>query len=105
MRSLGWNTQKFTLGRLWIGSVFGYGHISFGESPKTTVHFMIACKHLHHGYICKKDLYYLSSVCLNILFKTKMTYLFGKFRIVDMLNIWLNKENDNFDWFKFVRFF
>ena len=63
---------------------------------------MIACKHLYHGCIWQKDLYYLSSVYLNILFKTKMTYLFCKFKIVDMLDIRLNKTNDNFDWFKFV---
>ena len=99
VRSLWWKTQNFTPRRLRMGSVFGYEWVSFGESPKT-VHCVIACKHLHHGCIWKKDLYYLSSVCLNILFKTKMTHLFYKFRIVDMLDIWLNKENDNFDWFK-----
>ena len=38
----------------------------------------------------------------NILFDTKMTYLFCKFRIVDMLYVWLNKKSDNFDWIKFV---
>ena len=63
---------------------------------------MIGCKHLYRGCIWKKDLYYLSSVYLNILFKTKMTYLFCKFKIVDMLDNRLNKTNDNFDWFKFV---
>ena len=94
--------QKFTLGRLQMRSVFGYGRVSFRESPRTTVHCVIACKHLYHDCIWKNDLYYLSSVCLNILFKTKMTCLFCKFRIVNILNVWLNKENDNFDCFKFV---
>ena len=75
-------------------SVFGYGCVSFGESSRMTVYYVIACKHLHHGCIWKKDLYYLSSVCLNILFKTKMAYLFCKFRIIGIL---LNKKNDNFD--------
>ena len=78
-------------------SVFGYGRVSFGESSRMIVYCVIACKHLHHGCIWKKDLYYLSSVCLNILFKTKMAYLFCKFRIIDMLGILLNKKNDNFD--------
>ena len=27
---------------------------------------------------------------------------FSNLEFVDMLDIWLNKENDNFDWFKFV---
>ena len=45
---------------------------------------------------------YYSSIYLDILFKTKMTCLFCKFRIVDILDVWLNKENDNFDCFKFV---
>ena len=102
MRSLGWNTQKFTSGRLWMRSVFGYERISIDENPRMIVHYVITCKYLHHGCLWKKYLYYLSNVCLNILFKTKMTYIFFKFRIVDMLSIWLNKKNDNFDWFKFV---
>ena len=70
-----------------MGSVFGYGRVSFGESPRTTMHCVIVCKHLHHGCIWKKNMCYLSSICLNILFKTKMTCLFCKFRIVDMLDI------------------
>ena len=70
-----------------MDSVFGYGCIFFDENPRTTVHCMIACKHLHYGCIWKKDLYYLSRVYLNILFKTKMTCLFCKFIIVDMLDI------------------
>ena len=102
VRSLGWKIPKFTPIRLRIESVFEYERVFFGESLKTTVHCMIACKHLYHGCIWQKDLYYLSSVYLNILFKTKMTYLFCKFKIVDMLDIRLNKTNDNFDWFKFV---
>ena len=102
VRSIGWKIQKFTSRRLQMGGVFGCGHVSFDENPRTTVHCVIAYKHLHHDCICKKDLYYLLSVWLNILFKTKMTRLFCKFRIVDMLDIWLNKENNNFDWFKFV---
>ena len=101
-RFLGWKTQKFTSGRFRMGSVFGYRHISFGESPRMTVHCVIACKHLQHGCIWKRDLYYLLSICLNILFKNNMTCLLCKFRIVDMLVIWLNRENENFDWFKFV---
>ena len=73
VRFLGWKTQKFTSGRLQMRSVFGYGSVSFGENPRTTVHCVIACKHLHHGCIWKKDLYYLSSIYLDILFK----YIFG----------------------------
>ena len=69
-----------------MGSVFGCRCVSFDESLRTIVHCVIACKHLHHGCIWKKDLYYLSSACLNILLKTKMTCLFCKFRI-DMLDI------------------
>ena len=45
VRSLGWKTQKFTPGRLWMGSVFGYERVSFGESLRTTMHCMIACNH------------------------------------------------------------
>ena len=70
-----------------MGSVFGYGCVSFSKSPITIVHCLIVCKYLRHVCIWKKDLYYLSIVCLNILFKTKMTYLFRKFRIVNMLDI------------------
>ena len=38
--SLVWKTQKLTSVRLWIGSVFGYGCVSFSESPRTIVHYM-----------------------------------------------------------------
>ena len=47
-RSLGWKTQKFTPGRLQMGSIFGCGRVSFGESPRTIVHCMIVC----HTVIC-----------------------------------------------------
>ena len=79
-----------------MGSVFGYGHISFGESLRTIIHCLIVCKHLHHVCIRNKDLYYLSMVYFNILFKTKITCLFCKFRNIDMLDIWWNKRIDNF---------
>ena len=59
VRSLGWKTPKFTPRRLRIESVFGYERISFGESLRTTMHCLIACKHLHHVCIWNKDLYYL----------------------------------------------
>ena len=47
-RSLGWKTQKFTPGRLRMGSVFGCGRVSFGESPRTIVHCMTVC----HTFMC-----------------------------------------------------
>ena len=39
---------KVTLGRLRMGSVFGCGCVSFGESPRTIVHCMTAC----HTFMC-----------------------------------------------------
>ena len=70
-----------------MGSVFRYKRVSFSENPRMTMHCVIVCKHLYHSCIWKKDLYYLPSVCLNILFKTKMTCLFCKSRIIDILNV------------------
>ena len=48
VRSLWWKTQKFTLERLQMGSVFGYERVSFDKSPRTIVYCMIVCKHLHY---------------------------------------------------------
>ena len=45
VRSLGRKTQKFTSERLQMRSVFGYGRVSFGKSPRMTMHCMIECKH------------------------------------------------------------
>ena len=59
VRSLRWKTQKFISRRLRMGSIFGYKCISFGESPRTTMHCVIVCKHLHHVCIWNKKLYYL----------------------------------------------
>ena len=47
-RSLGWKTQKFTLGRLWMGNVFGCGHVFFGESSRMILHCMTVC----HMFMC-----------------------------------------------------
>ena len=47
-RSLGWKTQKFTLGRLQMGSIFGCRRVSFGENSRTIVHCMTVC----HTFIC-----------------------------------------------------
>ena len=39
---------KVTPGRLRMGSVFGCGRVSFGESPRTIVHYMTVC----HTFMC-----------------------------------------------------
>ena len=58
VKSLEWKTQKFTLRRLRIRSIFGCEHISFGESPRTTMHCMTVCQILtcilfHHWELMK----------------------------------------------------
>ena len=65
-------------------SVFGYRRVSFGENLRMIVNCVkvfASWLYLEEGFVL------LSSVCLNILFKTKMICLFCKFRIIDMLNI------------------
>ena len=46
---LEWKIQNFTPGKLQMGSVFGYGHVSFDEISRTTMHCMIVCKHLYYA--------------------------------------------------------
>ena len=48
MRFLGWKARKSTSGRLRMGSVFGYGCVSFDESLRTIVH----CMTVYHISTC-----------------------------------------------------
>ena len=55
MGLLEWKIQNFTPGKLQMGSVFGYGHVSFDESSRTTMHCMIVCKHLYYAAFGRKS--------------------------------------------------
>lgn len=57
MKSLVWETQKFTPKRLWIESVFEYICVSFGENPITIVLYdCVLYSHLYFYLIVKKCL-------------------------------------------------
>ena len=85
-----------------MGSVFGYGCVSFDESLRTTMHYVIVRKYLHHVAFGRRiDIIYQLDVWIYYS-RLKWLVYFGEFRIIDMLGMWLNKRSDNFDWFKSV---